>query len=96
MTEQEYDEQIAPALAEIARKVAALGGSMVARVEWQKGDAGTTIAGVSEASGVAQQLAGLAALCNGNFDQLIIGAARRFDMSQTIVGQLVGGSREVH
>ncbi len=96
MTEQEYDEQIAPALAEIAKKIAALGGSMVACVEWQKNDAGITVIGVSEESGVGQQITRLAALCKGNFDQLCIEVMRRFDMSRTMFGQLISGNGQVH
>lgn len=97
MTEQEYDEQIAPALAEIARKVSELGGSIVARVEWQEGDPGGGILfmGVDEDSSVAQRLTYFAALCRGNFDQLYISAARSFDLSQTLVGQIVGGHEEM-
>lgn len=89
MTEQEYDEQIAPALAEIAKKIGDMGGSIVARVEWQGGESGITILGVTEQSDVGQRLTQIAALCNGNFDQLYMTASRKFDMSQTIVGRFM-------
>ncbi len=89
MTEQEYDEQIAPILADVARKVNALGGSMVARVEWEKDEAGITRIGVTEESGIGQRITELAAFCRGNFDQLYIEAARRFDMSQTLIGSIM-------
>lgn len=74
MTEQEYDEQIAPMLAKVAEKVSAMGGSMVARVEWAKDEAGITHIGITEKSVVGQQLTDLAALCRGNFDLLCIEA----------------------
>lgn len=88
MTEQEYDEQIAPVLAGIAQRVQELGGSMVARVEWEGQRAGITHIGI-ENSSVSQKLTDLAALCKGNFDLLYIEAAKKFDMSQTIVGRLM-------
>lgn len=96
MTEQEYDEQIAPELARIAKKCTDLGGSFVARVEWEPGHAGITVASVTAASGIGQALTRLAALCNGNLDQLYIEMARRFDLSQTMVGRLIGGKGGVH
>lgn len=89
MTEQEYDEQIAPMLAEVAKKVSAMGGSMVARVEWAKDEAGITHIGITEQSGVGQQLTDLAALCRGNFDLLCIEAGKRFDLSQTVYKAVV-------
>ena len=48
MTEDDYDSEIAPALAELANRVKDLGGSFVARVEWEPGEAGITSAGISE------------------------------------------------
>lgn len=96
MTEQEYDEQIAPALAEIANKVAALGGSMVARVEWQKDEAGITCCGISDACGVGQHLTRMAAHSRGNIDQLFIWVGRQFDLSQTIIGRALGKDWQVH
>ena len=85
--EREYDEIIAPALAEISQKCTDLGMSIVARVEWATGEAGITYQGVSDDSGIAQRLALYAALCRGNLDDMIIGMRRDgIDMSQTIYG----------
>ena len=85
MTEAEYDEHIAPALADIAKKITDLGGSIVARVEWSKDESGITHMGVSDESGVAQQLTQLAALSRGNIDMICIEAMKRFDCSQSAV-----------
>jgi hypothetical protein len=85
MTEQEYDEVIAPMIADIARKVKDMGGSMVARVEWDRDEVGITCIGITEKSGAGQQLTRFAALSRGNFDALYIAAARHLDMSQTVV-----------
>lgn len=89
MTEQEYDEQIAPVLAEIAQKVCDLGGSLIARVEWAPDEAGITAQGISEWSGIAQKLAAHAMTCKGNLDSLYITLARRYDLSQTMVGRIM-------
>lgn len=93
MTEQEYDEVIAPALAEIALKIEKMGGSIVARVEWEPDESGITHIGVSKQSGVGQQLALLAALCRGNIDLLMMEAAKRFDMSQSVMGRMFQASK---
>ena len=85
MTEAEYDEIIAPKLAEVAKLVSEMGGSLVARVEWEKDEAGITKIGVSEESGVAQQLTLWAALSRGNIDAVCMEALKRFDCSQSIV-----------
>lgn len=92
MTEQEYDEQIAPLLLEIANKVDSLGGSIVCRVEWGPDQAGITTLGVTKDSGAGKQLATLAALCQGNFDQLYFSSIKHFDMSQSVVARIMRGS----
>lgn len=85
MTEAEYDDIIAPKLAEVAKLISEMGGSIVARVEWEKDEAGITKIGVTDQSGVAQQLTMWAALSRGNIDQICIEAMRRFDCSQSVV-----------
>jgi hypothetical protein len=85
MTEAEYDEHIAPALMDIANKVAALGGSLIARVEWERDEAGITSIGVTEASGISQKLTAIAAHTQGNIDALCMSALKNFDCSNSIV-----------
>lgn len=88
MTEQEYDEQIAPVLLELAQKVGTMGGSMVARVEWAPNEGETTRGGDWQSS-VSMKLAYLGAMCNGNLDKLVFSAQKYADTSQTIVGHLL-------
>lgn len=88
MTEQEYDEQIAPVLLDLATKVGNLGGSMVARVEWAPNEGGTTRGGDWKSS-VSMKLAYLGAMCNGNLDKLVFSAEKYADTSQTIIGYLM-------
>ena len=83
-TEQEYDDIIAPLLAEVARRCHDLGMSLIARVEWEPGETGITQIGVGPESGIGQRLAHLAMHCDGNIDQLCMEAAKRFDVSQSI------------
>jgi hypothetical protein len=89
MTEQEYDTLIEPKLKELAEHVMQLGGSLVARVEWAPGEAGITHAGVTNASGAAQRLAYIAALCRGNLDHLVITAMKTMDTSATMVARFM-------
>jgi len=96
MTEQEYDDEIAPALAELAEKITSMGGSIVARVEWEKDEAGITYMGVTDKSGVAQRMAGIAALCRGNLDAFYIECAKSFDLSRTMVGRMMSPPKEAH
>lgn len=93
MTEKEYDEQIAPALLDLANKVAAMGGSFVARVGWAPFEAGTTTAGFTDGTDVGQNLTRIAARCNGNLDALVMQCMRHGDVSQTIVGALMAPNR---
>jgi len=84
MSEQEYDEIVAPMLLEVLHKVKELGGSMVARVEWEPDHAGTT-QWVPDSAGIGQKLTQLAAHSGGNIDTLCITAMKRFDCSQSVV-----------
>ena len=93
MTEQEYDEQIAPALLELSNKVAALGGSFVARVEWALDGAGITAAGMTEEVSIGQKLANIAARCGGNLDALVFHCLKHYDTSRTVVGRMMRGSQ---
>ena len=70
-TEQQYDEIIAPMLAAVAEKCKELGMALVARVEWQPGEAGVTMMGDNEWSG-HQRLALYACLARGNIDRLCL------------------------
>ena len=88
-TEQEYDEIIAPMLADVAKRCDELGMSLIARVEWEPDEAGITQIGIGDDAGIGQKLAQLAVHCRGNFDSLYISAAHRFDMSQTMVGSIL-------
>ena len=84
MSEKLYDYEIAPALADLAKKCEAAGMSFVASVEWTKGETGSTVLGVGDASGVAQVMTALAARSNGNIDAVLIGLIKRFDVSQSV------------
>ena len=89
MTEKEYDEIIAPMLADVAKKCGELGGSIIARVEWDVGCAGVTRLGTDEKSGIAQRMTDYAALSRGNLDSMIMAMRRDgIDMSRTIFGRL--------
>ncbi|UWQ29925.1 hypothetical protein [Leisingera sp. M523] len=83
-TEQEYDEIIAPMLAEVASRCKELGMDLIARVEWEPGESGITQIGIGGSSGIGQKMTQLAAHCHGNFDLLCIEAGKRFDLSQTV------------
>lgn len=82
-TEQQYDEVIAPKLAEIARLCTELGMSIVARVEWQPGESGITQV-VPDDAGTGQKMTQLAAHSHGNVDTFCIAMVMRFDVSQSI------------
>lgn len=84
MTEDEYDDQIAPVLREIGEKVKALGGNMIARVEWENGAAGSTLARGRDTCGATQRLTEMAARCDGNLDAVLIAALREFDCSNSM------------
>lgn len=84
-TEQEYDEIIAPMLADVAKRCSELGMSLIARVEWEPDEVGITQIGIDKNSGVGQQLTQIAAHSKGNIDALCVNALRRFDCSQSVV-----------
>ena len=93
-TEEEYDEIIAPMLADVATRCVELGMSLVARVEWRPGHAGITNIGVGPDSGVPQRMAAYAALSQGNLDNMVISMKRDgIDLSATLVGHKMFGHR---
>jgi hypothetical protein len=73
-TEQEYDDIIAPMLAEVAKKADALGMSLIARVEWEPGESGITQIGSFDSIG--QKITRFAAHCHGNIDAMLLGLLR--------------------
>lgn len=81
-TEQEYDEIIAPMLADVANRAAELGMSLVARVEWQPGEAG--IMQIGQMASAAQIMTQYAALSRGNIDSMLIGLLKVVDCSQSM------------
>ncbi len=82
MTEQNYDDIIAPMLADVARKCAELGMNMIARVEWQPGESGITRIG--DLSSIGQRLTTYAALAHGNIDAVCLALLRECDVSRSI------------
>lgn len=74
-TEQEYDDIIAPMLAEVAKKAADLGMVMIARVEWEPGEAGITQIGDQTIS-IGQRMAWHAAHSHGNIDKMLLSMQR--------------------
>jgi hypothetical protein len=85
-TEKEYDEIIAPMLADVANRCKGLGMNMVARVEWQPDQVGITQIGIDEGAGFGQKMAQLACHSRGNLDLFLIECGKRFDLSQTLYG----------
>lgn len=79
MTEEEYDTLIAPALADLAKKIRELGGSIVARVEWDTDGAGITCARRAGKISAAQRMTELSALSRGNFDAVCIELLKEVD-----------------
>lgn len=82
-TEQQYDEIVAPLLAEVAKKAGELGMSLIARCEWEPGEAGITRMGDPKSS-VAQALAWYAAHARGNVDLVGIMMLKEFDCSASM------------
>ena len=86
--EQQYDEDIAPMLSEVARMCQARGMAFVARVEFDGNDGakgcGVTQIGNDDAT-IAQRLTQIAAHCGGNFDALGIEMKKRLDCSASIL-----------
>lgn len=88
-TEEEYDTEIAPMLADVAARCKELGMSIVARVEWAPDEAGITRIGVGPGSGIGQVMTHYAAMSRGNLDAMVMGMRRNgIDMSQTIIGSM--------
>lgn len=81
-TEQEYDKQIAPLLKDVAEKCDKLGMTMIARIEWQKGEAGITQIG-RDKMGMEQLLTTYAAHARGNFDLLTMTLKKNCDTPGT-------------
>lgn len=92
-TEQEYDDIIAPMLAEVAEKADELGMSLIARVEWQPGESGITQIG--KMTGVGQIMTQYAAHSHGNIDKMILSMQRAgIDLSQSIyLHSFTGGAK---
>lgn len=84
-TEQQYDEVIAPMLADVAKRCSELGMSLIARVEWAPDEVGITQIGISKGTGVGQVLTQLAAHSKGNIDALCFNAMRRFNCDQSVI-----------
>ena len=70
MSEQFYDEEIAPVLMELAKKCNERGIPFVAVVEYEQGNFGTT-ADLPEQRGLPMDWAYVAARSNGNADVMI-------------------------
>ncbi|MUO85555.1 hypothetical protein [Agrobacterium vitis] len=84
-TEQEYDDIIAPMLADVARKAAELGMSLIARVEWDPGESGITQIGPMDQS-IGQRMTQFAAHSHGNIDKMLLSMQRAgIDFSQSII-----------
>ena len=71
MSEQFYDEEIAPVLAELAKKCEKRKIPFLAQVEYEPGKTGRTEF-LPQSAGFGQRLATWAARCNGNVDRLYI------------------------
>lgn len=84
MTEQEYDEIIAPMLLDVAKKVKELDGNIVARVEWAPDQAAITADGNMKTAGIAQYMTYVAAMSRGNIDGMLLALIRDKDVSQSI------------
>lgn len=77
MTEREkfYDREVAPALLALAKKCEDNGLSIVAKVEWEPGETGTT-ATIRDGAGFGLHLTHWAATANSNVDSLIMACMR--------------------
>jgi hypothetical protein len=83
MSEKDYDDIVAPMLADVARKCQELGMSLIARVEWAPGESGITQIGDLGAS-AGQWLTQYAAHSHGNVDKLCLSLIKQKDVSQSI------------
>jgi hypothetical protein len=86
MSEKDYDEIIAPMLAEVAKKCEELGMQMVARVEWEPGNCGVTAfpPSIDAMKSGGMLVAATACLCHGNVDRLCISLSKRPGADQSI------------
>lgn len=84
MSEEAYDEQIAPMLLEIAKKSEELGMTFVASVEWETGETGSTAVGDFSKAGPAQFMTLCAARSNGNFDAVGLAMLKKYDCSASM------------
>lgn len=82
-TEQEYDDVVAPMLAEVAAKCKELGMSLIARVEWEPNKSGITQMNPKISAG--QKLTWYAVHSHGNIDKLCLSLIKQEDVSQSIV-----------
>lgn len=83
-TEREYDEIIAPMMADVAKKASEFGMSLVARVEWESGESGITQIGDQDIS-MGQRMAWFAVHSHGNIDKMLMSMQRSgIDFSQSI------------
>lgn len=89
MTEEDYDREIAPELLKLAEKIRDMGGSIVTRVEWAPEEAAIVKCGIRDETSIAQRMTLIAALCKGNFDLFHIEMRKRFDISKTLVGNVL-------
>lgn len=74
--ERFYDEEIAPALAELAKRCSDKGMSFVASVEYAPGDSGSTVS-LTEDHGNGIHMTAFASRCNSNVDALFMSIIRR-------------------
>lgn len=77
-----YDAEIAPALADLAKRCNERGMSFVAVVEYQPGDRGCTYM-LTEDAGLAMQMVGLCSRTAPNVDSYVI-SLRRYCKAQGI------------
>lgn len=83
-TEQQYDEEIAPLLKAVADRCSELGMDLVARVEWEPGEAGITQINIGPKSSMGQKMTQLAAHSHGNVDAFCIEMLKRYDVSASL------------
>lgn len=95
MSEEEreafYDSEIAPALLALGKKCRENGLSLVASVEWAPQASGRT-AFICEGADIGIQMTNMAAQCNGNADNLIMGLmrhARKYGHNSAYLGMLL-------
>lgn len=88
MSEQYYDDHIAPKLLELAKDAAAHGMTFVASVEWEPGESASTITGDMSKAGCTQYMTALSARSQRNIDGVLVGLIKRFDVSASMfIGQ---------